>query len=596
MATNSELDVQQAKAQYLGTLSTIPQLEGSLRQNQNALGVLLARPPGPLPEIAKGKDTIPQAELGVIVDLPADLLRRRPDVRAVEMQLAAQSAQIGVAEADFYPSITLLGSLGLSATSLAGSPRTLAYGIGPSLVWNVFDHGRLTGEVLVQDARFQQLYEQYQAAVLKAAREVDDAAVGFATNRAQIPILKDAVNAAQRSLAIANIQYQEGISDFQRVLDTQRTLFSQQELLVTTMSNVTLSLIALYKAMGGGWQQGRGRPLVDDATRATMGERSDWREILAAPLPPPDAGPQLITPTSKAMSEEPAQSRTTAAVGVDPVTPKPGKGTRIGAIILLVLIVGSLLWYFAADRLTPHSSQARVQAFVVPVAAEVAGKVLAVHVKNNDDVERGQPLFEIDPSQYQIALQRSRADYESVRHSVNASVATVEAARASLQAAQANRVKADKDATRQEALYAEDRGAISVRRLEIAQATRIEARSKEQAAEADLRKAQEAAGDAGDDNAQLRSARSAIEKAELDLARTKVVAPARGLVTDLRTDVGHFAQAGAPAMTLIAIHDLWIDADMTENNLGNIDPGDEVAIVLDVLPGEVLKGRVRSVG
>jgi multidrug resistance efflux pump len=296
------------------------------------------------------------------------------------------------------------------------------------------------------------------------------------------------------------------------------------------------------------------------------------------------------------MSEEPGQNQATAAVGGDPVAQQPGQGTRVGAIVLVVLIAGSLFWYFAADRLTPHSTQARVQAFVVPVAAEVAGKVLVVHVRNNDDVERGQKLFDIDPSQYQIALQRSRADYETMRHSVNASVATVEAARASLLAAQANRAKADKDATRQEALYAEDRGAISVRRLEIAQATRIEARSKENAAEADLRKAQEAAGDAGDDNAQLRSARSAIEKAELDLARTKVVAPARGLVTDLRTDVGHFAQAGAPAMTLITIHDLWIDADMTENNLGNIDPGDEAAIVLDVLPGEVLKGRVRSIG
>jgi outer membrane protein, multidrug efflux system len=282
----SELDVQQAKAQYLGTLSTIPQLEGSLRQNQNALGVLLARAPGSLPEIAEGKDTIPQARLGVIVDLPADLLRRRPDVRTVEMQLAAQSAQIGVKQADFYPSIALLGSLGLSATSLAGSPRSFTWGIGPSFVWNVFDHGRLTGEVLVQDARYQQLYEQYQATVLKAAREVDDAAVGFATNRAQIPILTGAVSAAQRSLQIANIQYQEGISDFQRVLDTQRTLFSQQELLVSTLSNVTVSLIALYKAMGGGWQQGRERPLLDDATRATMGERSNWGDLLAAPLPP----------------------------------------------------------------------------------------------------------------------------------------------------------------------------------------------------------------------------------------------------------------------------------------------------------------------
>ena len=140
------------------------------------------------------------------------------------------------------------------------------------------------------------------------------------------------------------------------------------------------------------------------------------------------------------------------AVDVDPLAPKPGKGTRIGTIIaVFVLIFGSLLWYFAADRLTPHSSQARVHAFVVPVTAEVSGQVLAVHVRNNDDVQRGQPLFDIDPTQHEIALQRSRADYESVGHSVNASVATEEAARASLQAAQANRDKADKDATRKEA-------------------------------------------------------------------------------------------------------------------------------------------------
>ncbi len=297
------------------------------------------------------------------------------------------------------------------------------------------------------------------------------------------------------------------------------------------------------------------------------------------------------------MSDEAAErDQAASGTGEEASTAKPGKGTRIGASIVLTLIVVSLLWYFAADRLTPHTSQARVQAFVVPIAAEVAGKVLAVHVRNNDDVHPAQPLFDIDPSQYRIALERSRSDYESMRRSVNASAATVEAARASLQAAQANHVKAAKDATRHERLYAEDPGAIAVRRLEVAQATRVEAGSKEKAAEADLRKAQEAAGESGDKNAQLRSARAAIEKAELDLSRTRVLAPARGLVTDLRTDVGHFAQAGAPAMTLIAIHDLWINADLTENNLGNIDPGDEVAIVLDVLPGEVLKGRVRSIG
>jgi len=294
------------------------------------------------------------------------------------------------------------------------------------------------------------------------------------------------------------------------------------------------------------------------------------------------------------MTEESPSQNPSTATGDE--APQPGKATRIGATAVLALIAASLLWYFAADRLTPHTTQARVQAFVVPVAAEVAGKVLAVHVRNNDEVQAGQPLFDIDPSQYRIALQRSRSDYESVQRSVNAAAATVEAARASLQAAQANHVKADKDATRQETLYAEDPGAISVRRLEVAQATRIQARSQEKAAEADLRKAQESAGESGDNNAQLRSARSAVEKAELDLARTQVVAPGRGVVTDLRTDVGHFAQAGAAAMTLIANHDLWISADLTENNLGNLDPGDEVAIVLDVLPGEVVKGRVRSVG
>jgi multidrug resistance efflux pump len=304
------------------------------------------------------------------------------------------------------------------------------------------------------------------------------------------------------------------------------------------------------------------------------------------------------------MSEETAKpDATPAPIGekapsLPPLPPpsKPGKGSRLGAIVVLILIAASLAWYFVSDRLTPYTSQARVQAFVVPVAAEVSGTVLKVYVKNNDEVKRGQPLFDIDPTQYRIALQRSRSDYESVRLSVDASTAAVEAARASVQAAMANQVYAEQDATRLEQIYKEDPGALSVRRVENAQANRIKARSQVEAAKADLRRAQDIAGEKGEENAQRLSARAAIEKAELDLKRTAVVAPAGGSVTDLRTDVGQFAQVGAPAMTLIAVHDLWISADMTENNLGNVKPGDRVAIVLDVMPGEVLKGRVRSVG
>src|SRR4029077_13003507 len=121
-----------------------------------------------------------------------------------------------------------------------------------------------------------------------------------------------------------------------------------------------------------------------------------------------------------------------------PAQAKPGKGSRVGAIIVLTVIVASLAWYFVSDRLTPYTSQARVQAFVVPVAPEVSGIVLKVYVKNNDEVKPGQRLFDIDPTQYRIALQRSRSDYESVRLSVNASTASVAAARATLQAAVAN--------------------------------------------------------------------------------------------------------------------------------------------------------------
>lgn len=276
--------------------------------------------------------------------------------------------------------------------------------------------------------------------------------------------------------------------------------------------------------------------------------------------------------------------------------PAPGRASRIGALVVLALIVTSLAWYFTADRLTPHTSQARVQAFVVPVAAEVSGRVVKVHVKNNDEVRPGQPLFDIDPEPYRIALQRSRSDYETVRLSVNGTTATVSAARAGLAAARAGRLAAEQDAARLEQIRAADPGAISLRRVETAQANRMKARSQVDAAEADLRRAIETAGESGDKNAQLQSAKAAIEKAELDMVRTRIVAPAGGRVTDLRSDVGQFAQAGAAAMTLIAVHDLWINADMTENNLGHIRPGNEVAVLLDVLPGTVLKGRVRSVG
>jgi outer membrane protein TolC len=159
----------------------------------------------------------------------------------------------------------------------------------------VFDHGRLTNQVLLQDARFQQLYAQYQDSVLRAAREVDDAAVGFVKAGEEVALLGEAVKAARRSLDIATIQYREGLTDFQRVLDSQQTLFSQQERLVIGRGDVTQNLIALYKGMGGGWEQGRNRPVPDEETGEAMGKPGDWENLRMAPLPPPgaDAPPNL---------------------------------------------------------------------------------------------------------------------------------------------------------------------------------------------------------------------------------------------------------------------------------------------------------------
>ncbi|MGB7800950.1 HlyD family secretion protein [Buttiauxella sp.] len=279
----------------------------------------------------------------------------------------------------------------------------------------------------------------------------------------------------------------------------------------------------------------------------------------------------------------------------EPTSPA-GKASRRGVFTLLAAIVVLLCWYLAADRLTPYTSQARIQAFVIPISAEVAGQIQKVYVKDNQQVEPGARLFELDPEPYDIALAKARSDYETVLSSVKANTETIAASKAGLQAATAAYQNAAKDAERQERLYREDPGTISVRRLEVAQATRETARSQMAAAAADVRRATEAAGVAGDKNSQLLSARSAVHKAELDRKNTVVVATNRGLVTDLRTDIGQFLGAGAPVMTLVAINDVWISADMTENNIGNVKPGAEVAILLDSMPGHIFKGQVRSIG
>jgi outer membrane protein TolC len=210
--------------------------------------------------------------------VPANLLLRRPDVRAAELQAAAQSARIGIAETEFYPSVTLLGSIGWSATTLDGVSDNRDMVAGPSLTWNLFDHGRISNNVRVQDARLQQLLEAYRDSVLQAAREADDAATGLIKSLERERTLREAALSAKRSMTLASAQYREGYTDFQRVLDAQRALFLQQDNYLITRGNAVSNLIALYKALGGGWYNNL--PLIDPATREQMQQRTDWGNLL----------------------------------------------------------------------------------------------------------------------------------------------------------------------------------------------------------------------------------------------------------------------------------------------------------------------------
>jgi multidrug resistance efflux pump len=279
-----------------------------------------------------------------------------------------------------------------------------------------------------------------------------------------------------------------------------------------------------------------------------------------------------------------------------PAQESAAKSVETGTLIVLSVIVLTFVWYLLSDRFTPYTRQARVEGFVVGVAPKVAGVVTRVWVKNNQEVEKGQRLFEIDPSQYRIALEKAQSDLETTQRQVDAGMAGVESARANLRAAMANEEKTQKDAERQRRMHARDPGTISVRRLEASQASWEQAQAKVAVAEAEIQRAIEQMGGDEDDNAQLKAAKSAVAKAALDLDNTVVKAPSRGVITDLRADVGQFAGTGAPVMTFIAIHDVWISAEFTENNLGHLEVGSPADLVFDSVPGQVFTGRIRSIG
>ncbi|MGA2253847.1 MAG: efflux transporter outer membrane subunit [Thermoguttaceae bacterium] len=249
------LDVNQAQSTLSQTEAQVPAFEIQLRQSQNRLCTLLGIPPTDL-QARLGQRPIPAAPSEVVVGIPAQLLERRPDIRRAERNAAAQAEQIGIAQAQLYPHISITGTLGYSAFNASQLFTSGASNgsVGPSFQWNILNYGRLANNVRLQDAKFQQALLDYRTAVLNANQEAEDGLVTFLRSQEQTKLLTESVVAADKAYRIVVSQYRAGTVDFNRVDVIETNLVQQQNLEALARSQIATGLIQVYRALGGGWQ------------------------------------------------------------------------------------------------------------------------------------------------------------------------------------------------------------------------------------------------------------------------------------------------------------------------------------------------------
>ncbi len=248
-----ELDVEQAKLNLYRTESNIPLYKQAIVRAINRLGVLLGEQSQDLHAELAASATIPTPAPSVFVGIPADILRQRPDIRSAERTLASQTARIGVATADLYPSFSLVGTMGFEATADLFDSTNRYWSLGPQFRWNIFDGGRVRSRIQGADARAMQALAGYEQTVLLALEEVENSMVAFEQESNRRSILDKSVAAAQKSADLVRTLYITGLTDFQRLLDMERDLFQQQDLLAASQGSVSQNLVRLYKALGGGW-------------------------------------------------------------------------------------------------------------------------------------------------------------------------------------------------------------------------------------------------------------------------------------------------------------------------------------------------------
>jgi outer membrane protein, multidrug efflux system len=252
---DDELAVQQARSSLEAARSQIPTLRTSLEGAMNRIAVLLGEQPGALHEELETCQPMPVVPLEVAVGVPADTLRRRPDIRNAERELAAQTARVGAATADLYPKFTLSGSIGIEALSLGNliTAGSRTFSIGPRILWPIFNAGSIRANIEVQSAIQEQAMIQYESTVLSALEEVENALAAYGEEQVRRRSLDEAADAAKQALELAQYKYQTGLIDFITVLDAQRSLLNYEDQLVQSTGSITSNLVRLYKALGGGW-------------------------------------------------------------------------------------------------------------------------------------------------------------------------------------------------------------------------------------------------------------------------------------------------------------------------------------------------------
>lgn len=252
----NQLDVEQAQSLLQTTQAQVPTREAEFRQSVYALGVLLGRPPGDLLSEVSSNSPIPSAPPVVPAGLPSDLLLRRPDIRRAERQLAAATAQIGVATADLFPKFSLTGDAGLQSIGVSDwfTAGSRFWQAGPTMQWRIFDTGEIRANIRLQNTRQEEALTTYESTVLVSMQEVETALTAYAKEQVRRQSLTDAADSTRQTVALAEQLYRNGLTDYLPVLDAERSLYNTQDSLAQSDRDVALNLVALYKALGGGWE------------------------------------------------------------------------------------------------------------------------------------------------------------------------------------------------------------------------------------------------------------------------------------------------------------------------------------------------------